>query len=298
MLKFEEGPILMPETLVPVLYATMAAVCFGGQVVLTMRSFAHVEPQTSAMISIGTSVGIFWLLAPFLLKTEYFSNSGMWVFAGNGLIHPIFSIYLAYEAAKRMGPTVSATVSGTTPLFATAGAVLVLGEHITIAFLVGTIVTVAGIMVLSWKRQGHTKWALWALIFPIGAAAIRGANHNIGKFGLELLPSPYFASLVSFTISFLGSVLIYRFRVGSLPYRLPLRGLMWSGFAGTSIAVGVLSMYSALNCGQVIVVSPIISAFPFFTLLISLFFRQELFSFRVLAGVVFVVGGVIWICFQ
>lgn len=288
----------MPETLVPVLYATMAAVCFGGQVVLTMRSFAHVEPQTSAMISIGTSVVIFWLLAPFLLKTEYFSNPGMWVFAGNGLIHPIFSIYLAYEAAKRMGPTVSATVSGTTPLFATAGAVLVLGEHITIAFLVGTIVTVAGIMVLSWKRQGHTKWALWALIFPIGAAAIRGANHNIGKFGLELLPSPYFASLVSFTISFLGSVLIYRFRVGSLPYRLPLRGLMWSGFAGTSIAVGVLSMYSALNCGRVIVVSPIISAFPFFTLLISLFFRQELFSFRVLAGVVCVVGGVIWICFQ
>lgn len=288
----------MPETLVPVLYATMAAVCFGGQVVLTMRSFAHVEPQTSAMISIGTSVGIFWLLAPFLLKTEYFSNSGMWVFAGNGLIHPIFSIYLAYEAAKRMGPTVSATVSATTPLFATAGAVLALGEHITIAFLVGTIVTVAGVMVLSWKRQGHTKWALWALIFPIGAAAIRGANHNIGKFGLELLPSPYFASLVSFTISFLGSVLIYRFRVGSLPYRLPLRGLMWSGFAGTSIAVGVLSMYSALNCGRVIVVSPIISAFPFFTLLISLFFRQELFSFRVLAGVVFVVGGVIWICLQ
>jgi drug/metabolite transporter (DMT)-like permease len=288
----------MPETLVPVLYATIAAVCFGGQVVLTMRSFAHVEPQTSAMISIGTSVGIFWLLAPFLLKTEYFSNPGMWVFAGNGLIHPIFSVYLAYEAAKRMGPTVSATVSAASPLFATAGAVLVLGEHITIVFLVGTVVTVAGIMVLSWKQQGHTKWALWTLIFPIGAAAIRGANHNIGKFGLELLPSPYFASLVSFTISFLGSVLIYRFRVGSLPYRLPLRGLMWSGFAGTSIAVGVLSMYSALNCGRVIVVSPIISAFPFFTLIISLFFRQELFSFRVLAGVVFVVGGVIWICLQ
>jgi DME family drug/metabolite transporter len=286
------------EPLVPVIYAALAAACFGAQVVLTMRSFAYVAPQTSSMISIGTCVVIFWLLAPFLLKTEYLVNPGMWVFFANGLFHPLFSIYLAYEAAKRMGPTVSATISATAPLFATAGAVLMVGEHITIVFLMGTIGTVVGIMVLSWRHQDHSNWALSALIFPIGAAAIRGTNHNIGKLGLQLLPSPYFASLVSFTVSFVGSVLIYRYRIGSLPFELPRRALMWSGLAGTSIAIGVLSMYSALNCGRVIVVSPIIATFPLFTLLISLIFRQELFRLRILGGVLLVLGGVIWICIQ
>lgn len=288
----------MDEALVPILYAALAAVCFGGQVVVTMRSFTYVDPQTSSMISIGTCVAIFWLLSPFLLKAEYLANPGIWIFFVNGLIHPLFSIYLAYEAAKRMGPTVSATISATAPLFATAGAVLVLGEHITIMLLMGTIGTVAGIMVLSWSKQGRRDWALWALILPIGAAVIRGVNHNLGKFGLEMLPSPYFASLVSFTVSFIGSVLIYRLRIGSLPFILPLRGLMWSGFAGALITMGVLSMYSALNDGRVVVVSPIIATFPVFTLIISLLFRQERFRRRILAGVVLVMGGVIWICIQ
>ena len=288
----------MYEALVPILYAMLAAACFGGQLVLTMRSFAYVDPQTSSMITIGTCVTIFWLLSPFLLKAEYFTNPGMWVFFANGLIYPLFSLYLSFEATKRMGSTVSATISAIAPLFATTGAVLLLGEHITLIFLMGTICTVAGIMILSWQRQSHINWALPALIFPLGAAAIRGANHNIGKIGLQLLPSPYFASLVSFTVSFFGAIMIYRFRIGSLPTRLPKQSVMWSGLAGICIAMGVLSMYSALHYGRVVVVSPIISTFPLFTLLMNLLFRQERFRLTLLTGVVLVVGGVIWISIQ
>lgn len=285
----------MHEALFPILYALIAAACFGGQLVLTMRSFAYADPQTSSMITIGTCVAIFWLLSPFLLKAQYFTNPGMWIFFGNGLIHPLFSLYLAFEASKRMGSTVSATIAAIAPLFATTGAVFVLGEHVTLIFLMGTICTVVGIMVLSWKRHSHMNWALPALVFPLGAAVIRGANQNIGKFGLQLLPSPYFASLVSFTVSFVGAIMIYRFRIGSLPTRLPVRSVMWSGLSGICIAMGVLSMYFALQYGRVVVVSPIIATFPFFTLLINLLFRQERFRLSILVGVVLVVGGVIWI---
>jgi drug/metabolite transporter (DMT)-like permease len=288
----------VPETLVPILYAIVTAACFGGQLVMTIRSFAYVDPQTSSMISIGTCMTIFWLLSPFLLKAEYFTNPGMWVFFANGLMHPLFSLYLAFEASKRMGSTVSATIASIAPLFATAGAVLVLEEHINLIFLMGTICTVLGIMVLTWKRQSHINWALPVLIFPLGAAVIRGANQNIGKFGLQLLPSPYFAGLVSFTVSFVGSIMIYRLRIGSLPTRLPKRSVMWSGLSGICIAIGVLSMYSALQYGRVVVVSPIIATFPLFTLLINLLFRQERFRLSILIGVVMVVGGVIWISIQ
>ncbi len=289
----------MPEvTLVPIFYATITATFFGAQVVLTMRSLRYVDPQTSSMISMGTSVLVFWLLAPFTLRSEYFRNPGMWIFFANGLIHPLFSMYLAFEATKRMGATVSATIAATAPLFASAGAMLFLGEHLTIALLAGTLGTVLGVMVLSWKRRGPTHWALSALLFPIGAAAIRGTNHMVGKFGLEILPSPYFASLVSFTVSFIGAILIYRYRLGTLPFKLPRQGLKWSGLSGLSIAMGVLCMYSALHTGLVIVVSPIISAYPLFTFFISLISRQEVLSIRVLVGVILVVGGVTWISLQ
>jgi drug/metabolite transporter (DMT)-like permease len=276
----------------------MASAFFGAQVVLTMRSLNYVDPQTSSMISMGTCVLIFWLLAPFLLRIEYFRNPGIWIFFANGLIHPLFSMYLAFEATKRMGATVSATIAATAPLFASAGAVLALGEHLTVALLIGTLGTVVGVMVLSWKRQGPTNWALSALLLPIGAAAIRGANHMVGKLGLEILPSPYFASLVSFTVSFTGAILIYRYRVGRLPLRLPRQGFKWSGLSGLSIAMGVLCMYTALHTGLVIVASPIISAYPLFTLFISLLFRQEVLSVRVLVGFILVLGGITWISLQ
>ena len=103
---------LMPEVFVPILYALMAAAFFGGQVVLTMRSFTYVDPQTGSMISMGTCVLVFWSLAPFMLRAHYFGNPGMWVFFANGLIHPLFSMYLAFEATKRMGATISATIWG------------------------------------------------------------------------------------------------------------------------------------------------------------------------------------------
>jgi drug/metabolite transporter (DMT)-like permease len=289
---------MIPDSVVPIIYAVMAAAFFGGQVVLTMRSLSYADAQTASMISMGTVVLVFWMLAPLMLKAEHFKNPGVWVFAGNGVIHPLISIYLAYEAARRMGPTISATLSAIAPLFATAGAVLALGEKISLPLLTGTLGTVAGIMVLSWRRQGAVSWALSSLFFPIGAAAIRAANHNIGKFGLQMLPSPYFAGLVSFTVSFVGAVIIYRYRIGRLSLNFPAKGLIWGGLAGLSISGGVLSMYSALNRGRVVVVSPIIAAFPLFTLVFSLISRQESLNLRVLFGVFLVVVGVVWISVQ
>ena len=153
-------------------------------------------------------------------------------------------------------------------------------------------------MVLSWNRKGKFNWSLSALFFPIGTAVIRGANHNIGKFGLTLLPVPYFAGLVSFTVSFIGAVIIYCCRFGRLPLKLAREGLVWSGSAGVSITIGVFSLYSALNSGNVVVVSPILSTFPLFTLLISLLLRQETLNYRILTGVIIVVGGVVWISVQ
>ena len=48
----------------------------------------------------------------------------------------------------------------------------------------------------------------------------------------------------------------------------------------------------------VIVVSPIVATFPLFTFFISLLFRQEVLSMRVMVGVILVVGGVTWITLQ
>ena len=275
--------------------ASVAAMLFGLQVILVRKGLRHIDPQAGAMLTIGFATLAFWLMAPWQMKREYWFTPGMWVFAANGLIHPMLSMQFAFEANKRMGATISSTISATAPLFAMLGAVAFLSEPLTLPILVGTIASVVGVVVLSWRGASASSWALSALFFPIGAAAIRGTNNVIGSHGLDLLPSAHFAATVSFTVSLVGQVLIYRFRNGHFPRRLAPRGVAWNLASGACITIAIFSMYTALGSGLVIVVAPVIASFPVFTLIIALAIGMERFSLQVLAGVVLVIGGVVLI---
>ena len=92
-----------------------------------------------------------------------------------------------------------------------------MNETLTLANGLGTLLTVAGIMILSWDRKGVAVIVVPALLLASGAAIIRGVNHTIGKYGLGLMPNPFMAAFISFTVAFFGAVLVYRFRTGSLP---------------------------------------------------------------------------------
>jgi drug/metabolite transporter (DMT)-like permease len=278
-----------------VLLATTAAAFFGAQAVLARRSMRHVDAQTGAMITIVTATTVFWMLGAFRFQADWWRSPAVWVFVVNGFVHPTVSMFLSFEANRRMGATVSAAIAGTTPLFAAAGAVLGLGEHVTPQILLGTLGTVAGIIVLSWARGGRKEWAHSALFFPLGAAAVRAFNQVWTRFGLSLLPLPLFAATVSFSVASLASVAGYRATHGRLPLRLPLAGVAWAALGGLTVVVAILCMFSALNLGAVVVVSPVVSAYPLFTLFWSLLFRQETLHTRILVGVALVVGGVILI---
>jgi transporter family protein len=201
-------------------------------------------------------------------------------------------MYLALEATARTGPTVAATLSGTAPLFAAFTAIAFLGESINAWISLGTAATVVGVMTLSWSPKGAGTLLRLALLFATGAAIVRGLNHTIGKWGLETMPNVFMASFVSFSVSFCGALLVYRLRTGSLVVRIPRAGLGYFVLTGMIIAVAVLCMYGGLATGRVVVVSPIIAAYPVFTLLTALMFKQESLTLKLAAGVLLVVGGV------
>lgn len=283
----------MPDSeWVPIVLALFAAALFGAQGVLARRSLRYVDAQTGAMLTIVTATAVLWLLSPLHVKAAYWRSAAMWVFVVNGFVHPTLSLWLSFEATRRMGATVAATVAATTPLFATAGAVLALGERLTPTILLGTLGTVAGIIVFSWSRAGATPWRLSALIFPTGAAAARAFNQVWISFGLSMLPVPLFAATISFTMGCALSVFAYRVRHGALPLRLPRRGVLWGVLSGLSVVMAVGAMYTALAIGQVVVVSPLINTYPLFTLMWAALFRQESLSRRIVLAVVLVVAGV------
>ncbi len=276
----------------PVLLGLGAAFLFGLSSVTTKRGLAYLPAQTGALISIGTATLIYLLLSPLWMHAGDWFGAGFWVFVLNGLIHPMLSMYLAFEATARTGPTVAATFAATAPLFAAITAILFLGESINAIIAIGTVGIVIGIMVLSWLPQGFSTLMRAALLFATGAAIIRGLNHTVGKWGLELLPNVFMAGFVSFSVSFIGSLVMYRLRYGTLPQQLPRWGLGYFVLTGTILSGAILCMYGALATGDVVVVSPLVNAYPLFTLIAAFAVGQERFTRRTVVGVLLVVGGV------
>ncbi len=275
------------------LLGVMAATLFGISALPAKRGLLFVNAETGCLITMATTWLVCLLLGPLWMRTEDWFTAGFWVFALAGLIHPYLSMYASLEALKRAGTTVASTLAATAPFFSILGAVVVLGEDLTIAVALATVGIVAGVMVLTFDGRRMARVIRVALIFASIAAVIRGSTHVIGKWGLELLPNPFMATFVAFSMGLICMTIFFRLRYGHLPQNLPADGVKYFFYSGLCIAFAIISMYGALMLGRVVVISPIIASYPVFTLLSVWVVGAERISRRLVLGVFMVTAGVV-----
>ncbi len=282
------------------LFAGLASVCFGVAIALTKFGLQDMHPMAGALVSIPTATVLFWCFAPMMLEKVDWVLPALGIFAVVGLFYPAMVTLLVYEANLRMGPTVAATISSITPLFAIIGAILFLKETLTPLIFLGTAGIVAGLMLISWNRTNHRQaWPKIAVLFPLGAAIIRGGAQTLAKMGLEMQPTPYVAGLIGYTTSVVSILLVSHIRFGLGHMAFTRRGIGWFMSVGIANGSAVLLLYMALKTGNVVTVAPLAATFPIFTLLFSLlFFRHENITFRTIGGVALVVGGVALVSFN
>ena len=168
-----------------------------------------------------------------------------------------------------------------------------MGREIVVVMGVGFVGAVmAGVVVLSMRGRLSSDWPAWALLLPVGAAFIRVLAQMFAKIGMESIPSPFFVGLVGYTVSFALAVATHLPRKDKSPIRTP--GLKWLVIAGLCYGFAILALNSALACGDLIMVSPIVSCQPLFTLLLGRFvFGEAEIDSRAMLAVALVVPGVI-----
>ena len=156
------------------LWALAAAAGLGAAMITTRLGLRYASPAAGAAIGVPSSTLVFWCLAPFLLDTDGFDLGAAGMFALVGLFFPAAVTLLTYTGNQRMGPTITSSISCTTPLFALSGAILFLGEVLSAGNMLGTAAIVLGMLALTWS--GNTlprSWPLWAIALPVAAAALR-----------------------------------------------------------------------------------------------------------------------------
>ena len=287
----------MFSDLSPVWFALTAALLFSFGAQLQYLGLARVGSRGGAAISISSSAIFFWLMAPILLDGAHWSHPVIWIFVLVGVFRPSVSANLAVAGMRHLGPTLSATLSSTSPLFGAALGVLWLGERLTWPIALGTAGIIAAVVMLA-KRDARVSktWPLWALGLPIGAAAVRSIGHVLTKIGMNGIPDPYFAGLVGFSVSALVMILAHHVRPIAQPIRWRSRGPYWFVVGGVVMGIALLALNTALMRGQIVTVVPIVASAPIFTMLLSiLIFRRERLTARIVLAVFLVVPSVIFI---
>ncbi len=273
------------------LWALAAAAGLGAALITTRLGLRYTTPLAGAAIGVPSTTLMFWSLAPFLLHPAGFDPAAAGIFALVGLFFPASVTLLTYTGNQHMGPTITSSVSCTTPMFALFGAILFLGETLTAGNALGTGVIVLGMLMLTWSGGGPRSWPLWAIALPFAAAAIRALAQVLTKAGLELWASPYAAGLIGYTAS--AAVILVAARAGGASGTRDRRAIPWFVATGFFNGGSLFLMYFALVHGQVSMVSPIVATHPLFTLVLSLLLlRHERVTPRMAAGAVLTVAGV------
>ena len=279
----------------PVVLAFASAFLFAVGVQLQNLGLKYGRSQTGALISMLGSAVLFWLFSPWFLQLWYWGTSAVLIFALVGLFRPFLTSNLAIAGIRHLGPTLTSILASTAPVFAAFFAIVILGETLTIPIALGTLTIVLAIGLLTRKSEAKSTWPVWALALPIGAAVLRALGHALTKLGLDIIPDPLFAGLVSYSVSLviaLGSALGQRKR---RPVRLHWTpGLLWFFCGGIVNGISIWSLNTALNMGEVVKIIPIVALSPVFTLLLGLFvFRRETLTLRIVLALFLIVPGVI-----
>ena len=283
--------------LLPVVLALGASLMFAIGSHVQMVGLRSGDAIGATLIILLTTAVIYSVIAVFTISASYWWTwAAVWL-AAAGLFRPALSMTFWVKGIHMLGPTMNATFSSASPLFAAAFGILLLDQPMTWPIALGTLAIVSGVGVAAWRPGGvKADFPLWALLLPFASILLRAIAQSIIKIAYLEVPSPVFASLVSTLVSLVLFIAFF-WSTGRRVTSTPIE-IRWLILAGVINAIAILLLNNALETGRLTIVSPIAAIAPVFTLAIGLIFRTEVIDWRKLAMLALVVPGVLLIVWQ
>jgi drug/metabolite transporter, DME family len=283
-----------------IILGLLAAFCFAASMVFINRGVLVIDYFRGLLTNLGVNALFLWLyVGLFVNSIELWTRANL-IFVLVGIFVPGVARFFMFRGMERLGASITACLTNTTPLFATCFAILFLQERPTVTNLLGTLSIVAGITSLSWK--GATKtWRTSDLLLPLAAAFLFAARDNMVRFGLLHIESPIVGAMIAATTSFLTMSIIYL----AFEEKQPLGKSVARGFALFAIAgfmnfLSYVFAYTAFSMERVSLMSPLVNGSSLFILPLSALFLKDVEQLtpRKIGAVLLVIVGVFLISWE
>lgn len=258
-------------------------------------------PFQAALTVVTVSVVVYW--GAMLVSGQRVLGHSMFalgLFAFTGLLATAISRVVTYTGVQRVGASVNSAGVNTRPVFASLGAVVFLGEVLTLQTAVGIVIVVGGLIALALSKGGDIRgWSYADLVFPIGAAIMFATGNVLRRYGLTVTDlSALEGVAINETAGLVGLlvfVFLYRANDAREFLSAPRSAYGYFTVCGLLNAVALFSLFEALDRGRVVVVDPISSPTSLFALLFTAVLLRDVeqVTRRLVLGVVLVVSGVV-----
>ena len=284
----------------------LAIMGFGSATIFARLGMGQAGPMAIVFISLVTSFAASGILAGIFAYSD-FATMPLIVLAWCvmlGAFNFLGGRNLSYLAVGRIGASRAGAIVGTSAVFASILAITITGERPHWVVPIGSVVVVLGLGTALGRNIKDTvggdgatsRTALIGYLLAFGAACCYGTTNVV----VRALTLDYTSPLVVSTISLLFGMLLVapvaaRQAVAAIPVARQSPGfLVYAGLSGLAAATGVNCTYFALQQAEVVVVAPIVSANPLFTLILASLFlsAQENVNRWLVLGTMITVGGV------
>ncbi|MGH7855394.1 MAG: DMT family transporter [Candidatus Binatia bacterium] len=283
-----------------ILLALIASFCFAVSMILINRGVLAIDYFRGLLTNLGVNTLFLWLYVFLFVDRIGFWIPAHLIFVLVGIFVPGVARFFIFKGMERLGASITACLTNSTPLFATLFAVAFLHERPTPTNLLGTFFIVLGIASLSWK--GATKtWQTRDLWFPLTAAFLFAARDNMVRLGLLQIDSPIVGAAIAATTSFLTMSIIYlAFEEKKPPGNSFRRGAALFAVAGFMNFLSYVFAYTALSMERVSLMSPLINGSSLFILPLSALFLKDVekITARIIGAILLVLFGVFLISWE
>ncbi|MEA2622500.1 MAG: drug/metabolite transporter, family [Chloroflexota bacterium] len=277
--------------------ALLTAICFGLNPVTLKMGFAR-NGRTDVAVAIGLAVAVpmYLVLLPFWggLHLELLTVPALLGFIAGGLFGGGIGRRWMYIAIDKLGASPATAIKNAAPVITTILAVLFFGEQVDLFHWLAIIGIVAGITLVTWKKGGGIKQlAGIGVLAAVGSALSYGIRPLFLKFGLDSADLPLTGTLIG-ALAALGYTLALT-KMSDIRAGLTERATLLFVVSGVLQAIGFLALTVGLASNDVSVVYPVTSSAPLFTVAFTALMLRglEVITWRIVVGVLLVVGGVI-----
>ena len=266
---------MMPQTMH--ILALGGALCSAAATIFIRQGLRGGDPYTGFWINVVVGTASLWAAVIVTGGPGHVSIRGALLFGLAGLIGTVGGRLLRFVSIEKVGASISAALINLNPFIASALAIMLLGERITLPIVLG-------------KRLGFRPGQL---ALPVLSAVCFGVVAVLRKLGLSDT-----GAVVGSAINVTTALVAYTaFLLASgRPEVMVCRGRSLAYFvaAGLTENVGVFMNVVALSLGTVSVVTPLYGTAPIFVLFLAPFFLRnvETLRVRVVVGTLLIVLGV------